>query len=169
MPSVPHKPSGEQVTAGEQRMTKGEREDLHRLVRQRERVLTSGAKQRSAELKLVWPRAIEPRGRPKKQKVQPVPFRKYVTDDFAFWHPRAQRRRRQAGGLPVRAANIEGDRGPVQQRVATSPAARNFRKGWGQGRVGRTSKLTDVNVVARARADPTFAADFIGSRKGGTV
>ena len=34
----------------DQRMTKSEREDLQRLVRQRERVLTSAAKQRSAEL-----------------------------------------------------------------------------------------------------------------------
>lgn len=31
-------------------MTKGEREDLHRLIRQREKVLKSAAKQRSADL-----------------------------------------------------------------------------------------------------------------------
>lgn len=158
MPSVPHKPSGEQVTAGEQRMTKGEREDLHRLVRQRERVLTSGAKQRSAELKLVWPRAIEPRGRPKKQKVQPVPFRKYVTDDFAFWHPRNC----------SLTSKIRWDRNTASIRMLSGCKPRSSQT-WKCARRRSSSKLTDVNVVARARADPTFAADFIGSRKGGTA
>jgi hypothetical protein len=38
------------MTAPAQQMTKGEREDLQRLIRQRERVLTSAAKQRSGEM-----------------------------------------------------------------------------------------------------------------------
>jgi len=46
MPSYPKSPT-ERLAAA---MSKGEREDLHRLVRQREKVLKSAAKQRSAEL-----------------------------------------------------------------------------------------------------------------------
>jgi hypothetical protein len=63
---------------------------------------------------------------------------------------KAQRCRQLAGGLPVRAFIIEGDRGPIQKRAATSPDARNFRKGWGQGRKGRT-RLRCVAHISTAR------------------
>src|SRR3712207_2551468 len=48
-----NKVSAERITRmspADQRMTKGEREDLQRLIRQREKVLKSAARERSAQL-----------------------------------------------------------------------------------------------------------------------